>query len=338
MISKKEKNIFEKLKFFRFRKTRQTILFPKKKPFWPEYKVKIASTLFAIVIWFLIVTGDTFDYVVDVPIECATTRDDFIVTTPLPKKAKIHLRGQGMALIGFLIFREGKLQLEFEWREGVQTVKLSEKSVVLAGGAKNLAVEELIEPTEIKLKIEKLIVKKVPIKNQVHLKPAPGYTIVGKILLEPDMAEVQGPKSSVDSCDTVYTREISLEKLKRPVREQVELLAPTYHLVKLLQNYATLTADIQKLMEKRIQHIPVTVINLPPRTKAIVIPSYLSLTVDGGVNVVAGITEKDIVAYIDYRKYKKSNLHDFPAYIKPLPGVRFRDIDPQRFKIVLERE
>ena len=90
-------------------------------------------------------------------------------------------------------------------------------------------------------------------------------------------------------------------------------------------------------MEKRISRVPVSIINLPPGMRAIVIPSHLSLTVDGGVNRVGPLSDKDITAFIDYAKHQHSKEQDFPAYIKPIPDIRFRDVEPQRFKIVLER-
>jgi hypothetical protein len=128
------------------------------------------------------------------------------------------------------------------------------------------------------------------------------------------------------------------KNLKRPLRRTIRLRPVTDSQITLLDERTTCFVDVQKLMEKRIHKIPVRVTNIPGNVKAIVIPSHFSLVVQGGVNLVAPITEKDIVAFIDYRRYRNAKENDYPAYIEPIPGIEFRDYDPKRFKVILERE
>ena len=57
-----------------------------------------------------------------------------------------------------------------------------------------------------------------------------------------------------------------------------------------------------------------------------------------GVGVVANLTEKQINAYIDFPRALDRNGSDYLAYVDPLPGVRYRAIEPKRFKVILERK
>ncbi len=310
----------------------------KRQYFWRHYKAKIVSTLVAILVWFLIVSGGTFDHVVTIPIELPRIHENLIVTNSTPESAKIRLRGKGMTILTYLLFREGRLRLNFHWQEGKKVVHPTKDDVILTGSAKDLTLLELLEPDSIPLEIEKLTVKDVPVRNQVILKPRAGYTIVGEISLTPARVPIKGPKSLVDNHDSVLTVAASWQELRHPFRKQVELLTPDKEQVELLMKSVWIAADIQKLMEKKITGVPVSVANLPANVNALVIPSHLSLVVEGGVNVVSSITEKDITAYIDLQRYPKNNGHDYFAYIEPLPEIRFRDINPKRFKVVFEKE
>ncbi|MBD3374928.1 hypothetical protein GF406_07845 [candidate division KSB1 bacterium] len=309
-----------------------------KPSFWARYKLKIASTLLAIFIWFLVVTGGTFTHIVTVPITTPQSSATHIITNEIPKRARIRVRSNGTSLMGFLIFREASLYLDFPWQVGTLELHPDKDNVLVTGNAKNINVLELISPKTIVLNIEDLVEKEVPVKPGFTLKTQPGYTIVGDIELTPSRIKIRGAKSIVDTCQYVETEDASWDNLKRPLRNRIDLKEPSFKTLILLENKVQVFADIQKLMEKQIERVPIKVINLPPQTKAIVVPSTLSLVVEGGVNVVSKVTTEDIVATIDYQKYEEPQDTPFPVSIEPLPEIRFRDIKPQKFKIVLERQ
>ncbi|MBN2412298.1 YbbR-like domain-containing protein [candidate division KSB1 bacterium] len=317
---------------------KKNILFSREKNVWVKHKVKITSTLIALFIWFLIVSGGTFDYTVSIPISCPNNDQNYILINELPKKGRVMLRGQGIHLLIYMIFHEGRLVLEPDWATGKKVEYPTEKNIILTGNAQKLQILKLIEPDSIELQIERLIVKELPIQNNIQVLPQAGYTLVDDIKIEPDLALIKGPKSVIDTFKTISTDNLVLENLKYPVHKQINLISPNIENLSLLNQKATLSADIQKLMEKKISNIPVGVINLPPNVSALVIPAHFSLVIQGGVNVVFPINEKDIEAYIDYKKHRNPDRQDYPAYIKPIPGIRFRDIEPKRFKIILERD
>ena len=90
-------------------------------------------------------------------------------------------------------------------------------------------------------------------------------------------------------------------------------------------------------MEKHLDKISIHVTNLPVNTTSLIVPSTLSLVVEGGVDVISTLTAADIIATIDYEREHTDGVNEFPVEITPLPEIRFRDISPQLFKIVLKR-
>jgi hypothetical protein len=313
------------------------IVWKKGKDLWDRHKIKIAATLFAVFIWFLVVTGDNYEYRTTIPIEITQPNPEYIITSPIPPEAAVQLQGPGKHLFSFLLFREGRLRLNIDKEPGVYVVRPTDSDISLSGSAKRLFSRRLLWPDTIVVKIENLITRKVPVRNNIKLKPQPGYTIVGEVVYEPDSVRVLGPENPVRALDSLYTKSIQLADLKYPFSDRFNIIQPPNEQIQILDPDIAVEADIQKLLEKTISNIPVTVRYLPHQIEAKLIPPQLSLKVQGGVNVVFPLTDKNINAYIEYRQDLESHGKDFPIIIEPIPGVRFRDIKPDRFRVRLSR-
>ncbi len=226
------------------------------------------------------------------------------------------------------------MRLNVDWEPGKQIILPSEQDIFLSGNAADLSLRRLISPDTIELVIEKKITREVPVHNNIQLKTAPGYTIVGDVVIEPISVEVRGPQSAVDDIDSVYTQTVVVEDLKFPFRKSIPLVKPENKHMELLTEEVTIAADVQKLMEKTIHDVPVTVRYLPQNYDAIVIPSQIAVTIQGGVEIVPQIQKNDIDAYIEYQS-KLDSTREFIVNIDPIDGIEFRDIDPDRIKVSL---
>lgn len=305
--------------------------------FFKTYKVHIASISIALLIWVLVVSDNMYDYTVSVPIRTASGPSQLVVVPSLPASARIRVRGQGFALMAFLLFRDAQLEPKIEWIAGPQTIRFNKEDVMLSGNFREITVVHLLEPLEFSTSVEKLARKQVWVKSHVELKPLPGYTVVGDVVVEPATAALIGPGSYINKVDTVYTESKKLDKVKRPLQNQVAIHLDAVEYMTVNPDRVLISADIQKLMEKRINGVPLHVINTPPGYTAIVIPPTLSLTAEGGVGVVANISANQINAYIDYSRDQNQSGLDYPAYVDPVASIRFRAIEPKRFKVILER-
>jgi hypothetical protein len=310
----------------------------KKQPFFQRYKIHIASAGFAILIWFLVVSNGIYDYETQIPIDIPAVQSHYIIISDLPTEARIKVRGQGMALFAFILFREGHLELNLEWGPGEKVLHPRTQDVILSGGAHSISVLQLIEPQEIPVVIEELASRALPVASRIEVKPLAGYTVVGDVALEPNEVMARGPNSLIQKLAAIPTVERTFEKIKTALAGEIFLTSPDPKKIMLLPGRVAYKVDVQKLMEKRIERIPVSVRNLPEGYRAMVLPAALSLIAEGGVSLIAPLAAGEIEAYIDYARLPEANGQSAPAYIVPVPGVRYRDIEPKRFKVILERE
>ena len=262
-------------------------IFQKEKNFWQQHKIKIASTLIAIFIWFMVVVGGSYEYKTTIPIAIAEQDQDYIITSPIPSKAHIIVQGPGRYLFSFMLFREGLLELNVNWTPGTQILQPTREDISLSGNAKNLSIRQFLGPDSILVHIERRVSRKIPIRNNVSISPLAGYTIVGDVIAEPESVRVLGPEHAVAKLDSIDTQVAELHDLKFPLHKEFSLTPPANKLISLLDTRVTIAADIQQLLEKIIVQVPIVVKYLPQNIDASIQPPSLSIKVQGGLQVIS---------------------------------------------------
>ncbi|MBN1464614.1 YbbR-like domain-containing protein [candidate division KSB1 bacterium] len=311
--------------------------FQREKNFWHQHKIKIFSTLLAILIWFLVVTGNVYEYETTIPIELSQNNPDYIITSKIPTKAHIILQGSGRYLFSYMLFREARLRLDVNWSPGEHILHPSRENIFLSGNAKNLLIRHFLGPDSIHYRVERLVTLKIPVRNNIVLKPQPGYTIVGDVIMEPDSVRVQGPEKLVAQLDSLDTPSQVRDNLRFRIQEEISLLQPDDGQIKILDPKVTIAADVQRLLEKVIHQIPVTVRYLPQNIDALVHPTHISIKVQGGMQRISLLNANDINAYVEYQSLPDSMLTNAAISIEPISGVTFRELSSERAKITFIR-
>lgn len=311
----------------------------KEQSFWKQHKIKFASTFIAMFIWFLVVTRDPYEYKVSVPIHInQENHSDLVITSPIPEKAYILVQGPGRYLLSYMLFQEASLRLDVPWTLGRHIILPTEKDVMTTGNAGNLEVTKYIGPDSIVVEIERLVVKEIPVQNNISIQPMASYTIVGDVTMEPDVVRVQGPERALKELKWIATPTKSFKDLKYPFHEKFSLIPPDNKYITLLDTEIEIAAEIQLLLEKKLEKIPVTVRYLPHGVNANVQPKFISLKIQGGYEIVSNITDKNIDAYVEYHSVIDSVLNNEPIKIEPIKEVTFRDLSTERVKVSLIKE
>jgi len=300
-------------------------------------KYKITVVLLAILIWFFVKTEDNYSYSLDVPIQINNLEKDRIIVNDLPKKVKTIFWGKGRALFSLLLRRDVSYNVDVANLDGNVKINLDKGNIRMFRKV-DVDVLNIIHPKEMHVVLSKLLVKKVPIVSSCEIKTLPGYTMVDELRLEPDSVVLKGPEKELVLISSVFTEKKTYHEIKRDFQKKVKLIKPDQAHVTLDADQSKVSVDIQKLMEKRIVEIPVKVTHPPNNASVMVIPSTLSLILEGGTEILLNVTHNDVTAYIDYDKVVGSKEKYHPAYIVTPPGIRYRDVKPMRFKIVVERK
>jgi len=301
-----------------------------------DYKLKLVAFVFAIFIWFFVITENEYKEEIEIPITLKVLPGK-VVANKIPNTAIVKIKGSGKALIALGVSGDAHYELDLSDVERNQTHVLVTKNVFLMHPADAIVAEEIITPDSITVVLDDIEKKRVPVEPKIVPLTAPGHTIVGNIRLTPDSVDIEGPKSLVAQINEVFTQEAEYSDLKFELKKTMALAPLPSDKISLSATQVEVYIDVQKLSEFTLSGVPVEFRNPPKNMNVTVIPSTLSLVLEGGGPLLDKISRDDIVAYIDYNRIKDLPGNEFPAVIERPPGISYRDVRPRTFKIIYER-
>ncbi len=299
-----------------------------------NYQVKLFMLVFAIFIWLYVSSQDTYEYAYPVKIVPVKVKQNYLVVNNYPKEALVKFRGKGRSLLA-LRGADKSIPLNLSRFRRRAIFRLRPEMVHIPSGL-SVDVLEVISPDTVIIELEKRLERKVPVISALNIQLQPGYTIVGGIKLDPAQVLVSGPGSVVDTLKSLRTNPLFFNHVRSNLSGKVRVEVPPGLHLTISPEYVTYFVNVQQLGEKVIHDIPVTLIHAPRKKKLRVIPSTISVTIEGGVDLLNSIQAKDIHVYIDYRQ-KNQKGNDYRAIIELPPETRFSDAFPHTFKIIAEK-
>ena len=299
----------------------------------------------ALLLWIFVVSQNEYTIILDLPIEARNLNVQKAHKEEVPPSASVRLRGTGRDLFkSFLLKNFGGFKLvldlegiskEYEFVLNDYFEKFPQKVVLPLNY--NLSFVEVVYPNRIKISLDDYSSKSVPIISNLHIKPAPGFLLVGNQIIRPEKIDIAGPKKdlalinhietiydTINGLTSFYSGEIKTQSLGR--------------LIKYSTDYVEISLDIQNISERIIVDVPVIVVNIPDKIRVFPSPQTVSLTVIGGVNQISNLNPTDIKVIVDFDDW--SHLKQFyePKVSIPKNLLDWRDISPKNVEIGVARE
>ena len=156
----------------------------------------------ALLLWIFVVSQNEHTLILDLPIEARNLNVQKAHKEEVPPSASVRLRGTGRDLFkSFLLKNFGGFKLvldlegiskEYEFVLNDYFEKFPQKVVLPLNY--NLSFVEVVYPNRIKISLDDYSSKSVPIISNLHIKPAPGFLLVGNQIIRPEKVEIAGPK------------------------------------------------------------------------------------------------------------------------------------------------
>jgi len=301
-----------------------------------NYQVKLFSLISALFLWFYVVTDNSYEYAVEVPLRVRNQPEGRILVQSLPESVRVLFRGTGKAFLG-LGFRNKRLELDISKAEDATLYSLTLDMIRGIPRAEDCQPVQIVGPDTVWVHLDQALEKKVPVIPRLLIDLADGYTQVGSIALDPDSIRVSGPKSIVQQLVSVTTDRRVFENISRRVRGKIGVTPPESDRVVYSAETIHFEIDIQRMHEIEMREIPVEAVNVPPGLNVLVVPPTLSLKLRGGVDLLMRIRKEEILATIDFGSRYRYPDDRIPASINVPRDVTFSDVHPKFFECIVER-
>lgn len=304
-----------------------------------NYRIKIIVVTIATVFWFAVVTEKIYEHEMEVPIAVVNIPPGKTVIGDLPPQARVRFEGRGKALFALMFQREARVVIDVAESSPAQSVQVRRDLVEVGRWGLPVIAKQILTPHEIKIQLVNLLGKEVAVVPATDLTTAPGFAVVGKIQASPDSIRISGPELFVKPIRQISTAPVEARNLRARLKQEVALLQfPDSLHIRLSREKATVMVDVQKLIEMTLPEIPVRVRNAPRGLIVTPLPSTLTLTVEGGEQLLLGLKREDVTAIIDYQQVKALLNHEGYVPIITVPeGVTYRNVKPATFKLMMER-
>ena len=299
----------------------------------------------ATLVWLFVISGNEYTMILDFPIEARNLNAQKTYLKEVPKYASVMLKGKGRDLFKAYILRNHagfKLVLDLE---GIsqeyefilnQYFEKNPRKVVVPSSYK-LSFLEVLYPNRIKISLDEIMTKNVPISSNISISLKDGYTQIGLMKFNPDSVVLVGPKVELAKIENVHTVKDTLIDLSYPFNGNLNLISPG-RLINCSQTKIKYFLDIQQISERIIVDIPVKVINKLKGIRVFPSPQTVSLTVIGGALQISEIKPEDILVTVDFKTWSMNKSFYEPQVTFPIDILDWRDLSPRTIELGVARE
>ena len=305
----------------------------------------LGSFSLATILWLFVISGDQYTMIIDFPIEARNLNAQKTYLKEVPNSAAVMLKGKGRDLFKAFILQKYsgfKLVLDLEGISQEYEFFLNNyfeknpRRVVLPSSYK-LSFVEIVYPNRIKISLDEIMKKTVPVSSNLLISLKDGYTQVGLIKFYPDSVNIVGPKAELDRINNINTIKDTLTNLSDAFNSGLNLILPN-RLINCSHTEVQCYLDIQQISERIIVDIPVKVINKVKGIRVFPSPQTVSLTVIGGAIQISKIKSNDILVNVDFNSWSINQNFYEPQVSFPFDILDWRDLSPRTIELGVARE
>lgn len=188
---------------------------------------------------------------IEAPVILVNKPTEMVITSEVPRSLTLRLRGPLKRLRELTTEQVGVVLDLRGASEGVSDIPVETRNVVTPSTIEVVAAS----PSQVPLKFERLVHKKLPIRPKLVGEPAVGKS-VASVITEPPMALVTGPKDQVEKLQAVATDPVYLDGTDGPVETLVAVRSP-HPLIRIVEPLAVrVVVSLQTRVEPRVGRIP----------------------------------------------------------------------------------
>jgi len=294
----------------------------------------IISFLFAVIIWISVVLGNSFIYKIKVPLKPTLSDYEYAIKGALPSDIYLNVNAQGWKLLSIMLSKDLVFRCELPSKENSFKYQLS--SAVAENQWLGADVKILdLTPSVLQVDLDKKTTKRVKVVAGTDLQFKKGYGLARNIELYPDSVTLIGAKATLSKISEVPTDKLELTDLSGSFIERVGINVPNE--IDTDPTSVKVYGDVQKIVDREIQYLPITLKNAPKDKTVLFLPEKVSVSVTGGINYLGKITAEDFSVFIDYNDILSDTLGSVSPTVVPPKYVRLSYLDPERIKYIIKK-
>lgn len=303
-----------------------------------NYKAFFAVFVLAFIFWFMVKMNQDYEYSLDIPLKVTINNEDVWLKYPAPEEVRVAFHGRGIDLLQ-LNFYEPAYEIDLSDEKGSYRMNLSQRPEYVNMPSEVTAeVRKIVRPHAITFELDKRLEKKLPVAVSAEVETEPGFIWV-KTVSNPDSITLIGPASYVDTLDRVFTIKKDHQEINLSFDDNIQIHKFTNFNGEYLPEEIEVHYDIQRLAEKEIENVPVTVDNVPENYEVVPLPSVVTVYAKGGEKILSEASVKDFKVYIDFKTdWKQGESAKVKARLATDLNISHVESRPPAFDLIVQKK
>jgi YbbR domain-containing protein len=317
-----------------------------KRWFVTDTKTKVIVFIITFIVWLYTLMSNEYSYSISSRIEIRNIENGKTLKSKIPERIYANFTGRGIDLIYLNMIRKssfkfvvdvGNIRQQYDFPLSEYFYENPDK-IIMPRGAR-LQFNHIVYPETLHVELDMLSQAKVPIIPRLEIEESMGYIKTGIPVVTPDSIWISGPKQYVDRCSTLTTKTISLKDVSTPFDKDVRIDLSKMPGVRVPFKTVHVYQKVEQIGEKKIDEIPVVVLNVPENMNVEVSPTTVSMTVQAGISALKTIKLEDIRVTIDFQKQWKVNQKLYiPETTLPENIIAVEEMIPAEIELRIFRE
>lgn len=272
---------------------------------------------FAVVIWIFVQFSKQYNEVLDIPVRYVNIPPDKLLLESSPTNIQLRMQENGFRIAWFSLFPP-TLSID------LSKAYIENGSLIYVIDENRSAIESQLEidfddnqfvRDALVLNYEQKQEKKLPVKSEIEIDYAVGYSTVGALSIEPDSVRVSGPDNILDTLSELRTFPLKLSKVKTDQSGFVYLDTTFLPNLTFYRNKVKYSVDVEKFTEGKVQ-VPIELINVPQGLNVIIFPKETVLFFQVNLKDFSKVTASDFRVVANFANVRGEQDFLIPEVIK----------------------
>ncbi|MBK7265006.1 MAG: hypothetical protein IPI12_01435 [Ignavibacteriales bacterium] len=294
----------------------------------------LISLLLAMGAWIFITLSGDFYITSKIPVVYSNLPPNLIVDHSLPREIEVKLKGQGWKFISFHFNSDKKFTIPVSKdsiNSGVYLANLLDENSWLSS---DFGIID-IQPPYLSIKTEKVEITQRNVVPELALQFEQGFGLADKIKVLPASVRVRGSAKIVSEIRQIKTVKTTLNGLKEKMVFEVNLEGIKG--VEIYPQKVTLEIDVQKIADREIEGVKITVLDKPEGREVVLVPDEVTVVIRGGIERIGLIKPDEVKALLNYNEMiRDSSGTTVPNIVLP-DNVSFVDVKPARIRYIIKQ-
>jgi YbbR domain-containing protein len=298
----------------------------------------------ASVLWLINSLGKTKEAIVDMPVQYTNLPTNKILISDLPEKLQVRLESDGFTLL------RNKMQLaispinfnvkvftnDIMSEPGIDAYVLTTRKFIRQISrqiSSEITILDII-PDSLNFVFDEIVEEYKPIKHNFELNFINQFYLSDSIRFTPSLVKVRGPKSIIDTLQSVNTKFYRYKKLDTTIETEVGLAEMKYMKITPSKVKATIPVSV---FSEYTTSLAISGLNVPDSLHLVAFPGNVTLTCQVALEQYNMLNSSSFILGVDYNDIS-SGINKLPIRVIHGPSnIRMLSFTPTEVEFILER-